>query len=193
MSDIDIKEIAPGRIIADDLLDRAKKIKLMILDVDGVLTDGGIYYGDGGLELKRFNVRDGMGITLIRNAGIVPFIITARRSAATARRAEELGVTEVHQAVADKLGCLRDLVAQRGARLEDVAFIGDDFSDLEVLRHVGLPIAVADAAEEIKEAAAFVTGRSGGEGAVREACEHVLRLNGHQGDLSALYLRSGGG
>jgi 3-deoxy-D-manno-octulosonate 8-phosphate phosphatase (KDO 8-P phosphatase) len=163
-----------------------KKIVLFGMDVDGVLSDGGIYYGDSGLELKRFNVRDGMGITMLRNAGISPFIITARRSEATARRARELGITEVHQGIGDKLACLREIAGRHRAGLDEISFIGDDLSDLPVLEAVGFPMAVGDAVEEVKGAAAFVATRAGGHGAVREACEYVLKLNGHGGAFYAL-------
>ena len=163
-----------------------RKIALFGMDVDGVLSDGGVYYGDSGMEIKRFHVRDGMGITMLRNAGIVPFIITARRSAATARRAGELRIEEVHQGVHDKLGCLKDMVRRHKVTLGQVSFIGDDLSDLAVLEIVGLPMAVGDAVDEVKAAAEFVTSSKGGCGAVREACEYVLKLNGHGDSFYAL-------
>lgn len=162
------------------------RIRLFGMDVDGVLTDEGIYLGTAELEFKRFNVHDGMGITLIRKAGIVPFIITARVSAAVTRRARELGIEEVHQGVRDKLSCLKEITYRHGVELEQVAFVGDDLSDLTVLWSVGLPIAVANATDEIKQAAKFTTALSGGKGAVREACEYVLRLNGYEGSLASL-------
>lgn len=163
-----------------------KKIALFGMDVDGVLSDGGVYYGDSGLEIKRFHVRDGMGIAMLRNAGIVPFIITARRSAATARRAGELRIEEVHQGVHDKIGCLKDIARRHKVELDRLSFIGDDLSDLAVLEVVGLPMAVGDAVDEVKQAARFVTGKNGGNGAVREACEYVLKLNGYGDSFFAL-------
>ena len=163
-----------------------RKIALFGMDVDGVLSDGGVYYGDSGMEIKRFHVRDGMGITMLRNAGIVPFIITARRSAATARRAGELRIEEAHQGVHDKPGCLRGIARRHKVALDQVSFIGDDLSDLAVLELVGLPMAVGDAVDEVKRAAEFVTSRNGGYGAVREACEYVLKLNGHGDSFFAL-------
>ena len=160
------------------------------MDVDGVLTDGGIYYGDSGLEIKRFNVQDGMGITLLRRAGIVPFIITARASEAVKRRGEELGVTEIHQGVKDKLACLERLAESHGVPFEEMAFVGDDLADLEVLARVGHPIAVANARDEVKRAAAFVTTSGGGAGGVREACEYVIRQNGYdQESMLGLLMR----
>lgn len=167
---------------------REKRIALFGMDVDGVLSDGGIYYGDADLEIKRFNVRDGMGITMLRNSGVVPFIITARRSEATARRARELRIEEVHQGIRDKIGCLREIASRHEVGPEKISFIGDDLSDLAVLEFVGLPIAVVDAVDEVKQAARFVTSRAGGHGAVREACEHVLKINGY---ADAFYKLSG--
>jgi 3-deoxy-D-manno-octulosonate 8-phosphate phosphatase (KDO 8-P phosphatase) len=168
------------------------EIRMFGMDVDGVLTDGGVYHGNGGLELKRFHVQDGMGITLLRKAGIVPFIITARRSAAVARRAVELAIDEVHQGTERKMERLREIVERQGVDLDRVAFIGDDLSDYEVLTGVGFPIAVANAREEVKRVARLVTRSRGGRGAVREACEHVLRACGHS-DLVGLYARGKGG
>ena len=154
------------------------KIKMFGMDVDGVLTDGSIYYGDMGLEIKRFHVQDGMGVALVRKAGLTPFVITGRRSDAVIRRALELGITEVHQGVDNKLACLKVLTAKYGTSPDEVAYVGDDFSDLDILLHVGFPIAVANARDEVKRAAKFVTSSGGGNGAVREACEWALRLNG---------------
>jgi len=162
-------------------------IKLFGMDVDGVLTDGGIYYGEPGLELKRFNAQDGMGVTLLRMAGILPFIITARGSDAVKRRADELGIEEVHQGVMDKIGCLEEILKRRGAGLDETAYVGDDLSDMCVMVRVGLPIAVANARPEIKAVAGHVTASGGGEGAVREACEYVLREAGLLEGLAARF------
>jgi 3-deoxy-D-manno-octulosonate 8-phosphate phosphatase (KDO 8-P phosphatase) len=163
------------------------KIRMFGMDVDGVLTDGGIAYGDGNLELKRFHAHDGMGITLLRLAGITPFIITGRRCDAVDRRGRELGVAEIHQGVEDKLACLRELAARHAAELSEIAFVGDDLPDLEVLRTVGYPAAVANAREEIKRVAKFVTSGRGGDGAVREAIEWALKINGQWADLVGAY------
>jgi 3-deoxy-D-manno-octulosonate 8-phosphate phosphatase (KDO 8-P phosphatase) len=153
-------------------------IKMFGMDVDGVLTDGGIYLGNMDLELKRFHAHDGMGITLVREAGLVPFIITGRTSAAVERRARELGIGEVHQGIGDKLACLQAVVSAHKVSLGEVAYVGDDLADICVLENVGFPIAVGDARDEIKRLAKLVTRSVGGSGAVREACEWVLKLNG---------------
>jgi 3-deoxy-D-manno-octulosonate 8-phosphate phosphatase (KDO 8-P phosphatase) len=153
-------------------------IKLFGMDVDGVLTDGGIYYGEPALELKRFNAQDGMGVTLLRMAGIVPFIITARGCEAVKRRADELGIAEVYQRAADKMACLNEILEKHGAGLDETAYVGDDLSDMCVMLRVGLPIAVSNARDEIKAISRYVTAAAGGAGGVREACEYVLREAG---------------
>jgi 3-deoxy-D-manno-octulosonate 8-phosphate phosphatase (KDO 8-P phosphatase) len=168
------------------------RIKLFGMDVDGVLSDGGIYYGDRRLELKRFHAHDGMGITLVRRAGITPFIITGRRGMATLRRARELGIEEVHQGIEDKLASLEALASRHGAALGEVAYVADDFGDLEVLLRVGFPIAVANAREEVKRVAKLVTASSGGNGAVREAAEWVLKTNGQWDWIVRSYMGGAG-
>jgi 3-deoxy-D-manno-octulosonate 8-phosphate phosphatase (KDO 8-P phosphatase) len=155
------------------------RIRLFGMDVDGVLTDGGIYYGGSGLEIKQFNAQDGMGITLLRKAGIIPFIITARTSEATRRRGEELGIEEIHQGIRDKLACLEKIASRHGVKHDEIAFVGDDLADVAVLGSIGHPIAVANARDEVKRVAEFVTPSGGGAGAVREASEYAIRLNGY--------------
>jgi 3-deoxy-D-manno-octulosonate 8-phosphate phosphatase (KDO 8-P phosphatase) len=162
-------------------------IKLFGMDVDGVLTDGGIYYGEPLMELKRFDAQDGMGVTLLRMAGIVPFIITARGCDAVRRRADELGIQEVHQGVRDKMACLTEILRAHEAGLDQTAYVGDDLSDLCVMVRVGLPIAVANARDEIKQVAKHVTAARGGAGGVREAAEHVLRQAGVLDELAARF------
>lgn len=163
------------------------QIKVFGMDIDGVLTDGGICYGDGGLELKRFHAHDGMGLTLLGMAGLATFIITGRTSEAVARRGRELGVTEVHQGVDDKLACLEAMLPKYGASLEEVAYIGDDLPDLGVLLRVGFPMAPADARDEVKSIARVVTVAPGGHGALREAAEWALRHNGQWESLLAQF------
>jgi 3-deoxy-D-manno-octulosonate 8-phosphate phosphatase (KDO 8-P phosphatase) len=162
-------------------------IKLFGMDVDGVLTDGGIYYGEPAMELKRFNVQDGMGVTLLKMAGIVPFIITSRESAAVRRRADELGIEDVHQGIKDKMTCLKAILRKYGVGLDETAYVGDDLSDMCVMLKVGFPIAVANARGEIKHIARHVTAASGGRGAVREACEYILKQAGLLEDITARF------
>jgi 3-deoxy-D-manno-octulosonate 8-phosphate phosphatase (KDO 8-P phosphatase) len=169
----------------------AARIRLLALDVDGVLTDNGIYIGpvDGQpVELKRFDIQDGLGHMLMRAAGIPIVWVSGRHSEATTMRARELRVEEVLQVGGpEKLEAFGALLARRGIAWEEAAFVGDDLADLQVLRRVGLPIAVANAVEDVKAIAAHVTGAPGGHGAVREVIELLLRARGLWGDLLEHY------
>lgn len=151
---------------------------LLALDVDGVLTDGSIMLDDDGREIKRFNVRDGLAITTWLRLGLHAGIITRRAGRAVEHRMRELGVPHVVQGCKDKREAVAALAGKCGVPLAQAAFIGDDWPDLPAMRAVGLPIAVADAAPEVKAVAKFVTIARGGRGAVREAVEHLLVLNG---------------
>jgi len=150
-------------------------LKLILLDVDGVLTDGSILVDGEGNETKRFNVKDGLAIKAAQSVGVPVGIISARFSRATARRAKELGIAIVEQAATDKAATMRDIVKPMKIKPADVAFIGDDLTDLGVMKAVGRPITVADGADEVKAIARYVTRAPGGRGAVREAIEHLLQ------------------
>lgn len=160
----------------------AARIKLVCFDVDGVLTDGGIYLGDSGgtrVELKRYDIQDGLGMVMLRQAGILVAIITGRVSASVALRADELGVDELHQDPdAQKVPALRKILEKRGLDWSEVAFVGDDLPDLGVMRLVGLPVAVGNAGAEARRAATVQLTKHGGAGAVREFCELLLRARG---------------
>ncbi len=156
----------------------AKNIKLLILDVDGVLTDGSIILDNKGNELKAFHVRDGHGIKMLQKAGIRVAIITGRQSKVVEKRAGELGITDVYQKCLVKTAAYQDLIKKTGINSKDVAHVGDDIVDIPIFKRVGLPIAVADAAEEAKQEALYVTQHSGGRGAVREICDFILKSNG---------------
>ncbi len=158
---------------------RCGRIEMLLLDVDGVLTDGGIIYGDNGLELKKFHVRDGSGLKIWQYVGKRTGIITGRTSQVVAVRAAELGIDPVYQGAAEKLPAFRRLLAETGLCPEQVCFIGDDVPDLSVLVNCGLAVAVADACPEVRVAAHHVTRRAGGRGAVRETIELILRCQGH--------------
>ena len=153
---------------------RLRGVRLVVLDVDGVLTDGGLYYAESGEELKRFHVRDGQGIVLLHAAGVRTAIVTARRSAAVERRARELGIAEVHQGVGDKLAAVTAMLARLGMSAAEACYVGDDVGDLAAMRHVGVAAAPADAAPAVRAAAALVTHARGGQGAVRELAERLL-------------------
>jgi 3-deoxy-D-manno-octulosonate 8-phosphate phosphatase (KDO 8-P phosphatase) len=157
-----------------DLLQRARRVRIILMDVDGVLTDGGIILGPDGVELKRFDVQDGMGITLAREAGLLVGIITGRRSAAVEQRAGELAMDEVHQGHARKDEALDEILRTRSLDAGEVAYIGDDVQDVPLLRRIGMPICVANATREARQAAVLVTKRPGGHGAVREVIDLIL-------------------
>jgi len=151
-----------------------RRVRLLVLDVDGVLTDGRLFYGARGESLKAFHVRDGYGIKQVAAAGVTVAIISGRKSAAVARRARELGIRHVSQGVDDKLAALEKLAKARAVALEHCACIGDDTPDAPMLQAAGLAIAVADAHADARAAADLVTTRSGGQGAVREVCDWLL-------------------
>jgi len=151
---------------------------LLFLDVDGVMTDGHILIGEDGRELKSFHVKDGLGLKVLQAAGIEVVIVSSRSSSAVLRRAEELGIASVHQGVADKARLCRHVMAERGLDREQAASMGDDLPDLAMFQVTGVRIAVADGAEEVRRAAHYVTHRKGGKGAVREACEWLLKARG---------------
>jgi 3-deoxy-D-manno-octulosonate 8-phosphate phosphatase (KDO 8-P phosphatase) len=161
-----------------DLAARAAKIELLLLDVDGVLTDGGIVYTDAGTEVKRFHVRDGSGLKFWHAAGKRSAIVSGRKSRAVELRAAELGIAVVLQGRPEKLPAFAAVLAETGLRAEQVCAIGDDLPDLPVLRRVGLAVAVADACAEVRDAADYVTAAPGGHGAVRDAVEWLLKLQG---------------
>ncbi len=158
--------------------DKLNHVRLLLLDVDGVLTDGGIIYDDKGVETKAFNAKDGLGIKLLMNTGIKVGIVTSRASKALYHRCDNLGISLVFDGVHDKSGVLEDISKQTGMPAEEIAFVGDDLVDLPLMRKVGLSIAVADAHETLLENADMVTTARGGAGAVREVCEAILKAQG---------------
>jgi 3-deoxy-D-manno-octulosonate 8-phosphate phosphatase (KDO 8-P phosphatase) len=150
-------------------------VRLVVLDVDGVLTDGRLWLGPGGEEWKSFHVHDGLAIVRAIAAGLPVAVVSSRASPAVRRRFRALGLREVHQGVADKLAVYERLLARVGCRDPEVAAMGDDLADLPLLRRAGLPVAPADAVPDVRRAARWVTRRSGGAGAVREVLEAILR------------------
>jgi 3-deoxy-D-manno-octulosonate 8-phosphate phosphatase (KDO 8-P phosphatase) len=151
-----------------------RRVRALVLDVDGVLTDGGMYYGPAGEGLKRFHVKDGMGIRRILEAGIAVALISGEASEIVRRRAEKLRITDIFTGIEDKLKTFEEFLAARGIAPQEAAYVGDDLNDLPALRRAGLPIAVADAAPEVRKAARWVTARRGGDAAVREICDAIL-------------------
>lgn len=169
----------------------ARKVRILGLDVDGVLTDNGIYVGPVAgqpVELKRFDIQDGLGLMLLRISGIPVVWLSGRESEATALRARELRVDELLQVPGPtKLEAFERVLDARGMRWDEAAFVGDDLADLMVLRRVGLPIAVANAVAEVKAAATYVTRAKGGHGAVREVVETLLHARGEWADIIERY------
>ncbi len=165
-------------ISVSELKKNFARVKLLALDVDGVLTDGGLYYTEKGEELKKFNVKDGMGLKLIMEAGVEVAIVTASPSASVSFRAQKLGITHVFCGVEDKLRVVKELCQKLQLGLDEVAYVGDDINDLSLLETVGCPLTVADAIAVNKDVAIYVTKQPGGYGAVREICDHILLNKG---------------
>ena len=153
---------------------RLAAVRLLSLDLDGVLTDGGLYYTDAGDEMRKFDVKDGMGIKLAMRTGVIVAIVTASSAPAIAHRGLRLGLEHILVGVEDKLAAIGGLCRRLGFTLNDVAHLGDDINDLPLLAAVGLPLAVADAVPFVRKAAAHVTKRPGGHGAVREICDMLV-------------------
>ena len=156
------------------LLASLKRIRLFATDVDGVLTDAGMYYAESGEELKKFNTRDGMGIKLLQRAGIITAIVTQERTKLVAWRGEKLMIPEVHQGVMDKLSLVREMAVRHGLTMEEVAYIGDDVNDVATLNAVGFSATPADGMPQAVAVVDYVCAKKGGEGAVREIIEMIL-------------------
>jgi len=152
-----------------------KHIRLFATDVDGVLTDAGMYYSESGEELKKFNTRDGMGIKLLQRAGLITALVTQERTKLVARRGEKLMIPEVHQGVMDKLSLVREMAERHGLSMDQVAYMGDDINDLSTLQAVGFSATPADGLPQVLAAVDYVCTKKGGEGAVREIVEMILQ------------------
>ncbi|HID48821.1 MAG TPA: 3-deoxy-manno-octulosonate-8-phosphatase KdsC [Chromatiales bacterium] len=157
-----------------DILERAAQIRLVVFDVDGVLTDGSLFVGDDGQEYKAFHSRDGLGMKMLRRSGVEIGIITARTSEVVRHRMENLDIQHVYQGQLEKLPAFEDLVARLGLSFEQTAYVGDDVVDLPVLRRAGLAIAVADAHPLARQHAHWQTPHGGGHGAARDVCELIM-------------------
>ena len=174
--------------MSNELLSRAKAVRLAVFDVDGVLTDGRLYFLPDGGEFKTFNTLDGQGIKMLMNAGVRTAIISGRKSAVVERRAQNLGIQHLFQCREDKLVVLDGLLAELSLTHDQVAYLGDDLPDLPVIRRVGLGMAVANADAFVRQHAHGVTQARGGEGAAREFCELILRAQGSLEAAQAAYL-----
>ncbi|MCM2308343.1 MAG: phenylphosphate carboxylase subunit delta [Sulfuritalea sp.] len=159
-------------------MDKAKDIKLVILDVDGVMTDGRIVIDDNGVESRNFDIKDGMGVVVLMMSGVEVAIITSKKSGAVRHRAEELKIKRFYEGIKKKTEPYEEILKEMGITDAQVAYVGDDLVDLSMMKRVGLPIAVGDAVEDVKNHAAYVTVARGGYGAVREAAEMILKAQG---------------
>lgn len=171
----------------ENLIHKIKAIRLLILDVDGVMTDGRIIMDDTGREVKNFNVKDGHGIKMLIRYGIDVVLLTGRRSQVVEYRARDLNISEVHQGIHDKLAIFYEILREKALNREDVAFMGDDVVDIPLLKKVGFSVAVADASEEVKISVDYITNKVGGNGAVREICDMILRCQGKWIDVTQKY------
>ena len=164
-----------------------QEIRLLLLDVDGVMTDGGIEYDSNGVESKHFHVRDGHGLKMIQRIGVKVGIITGRESSIVQTRAEELGISIVHQGAKNKLEPYEQILRQYDFNDSQVAYVGDDLVDLPILRRVGFAVVVADAVADIRPWADYITSAAGGRGAVREVCDLLLKQSGRWDEVTRRY------
>ncbi|MCW8930147.1 MAG: 3-deoxy-manno-octulosonate-8-phosphatase KdsC [Gammaproteobacteria bacterium] len=175
-------------IIAKSIYSKAKLIKLLICDVDGVMTDGRLFFGDNGMEYKAFHSRDGLGIMMLQRSGIPLAVITARTSDVVMHRMKNLKIDLVFQGQLNKVQAFEDICQQLDLSSEQVAYVGDDLVDLPVMRKVGLSIAVADAHERVKQLSDWTTQHNGGQGAVRDVCELLMESQGTLEEQFSVYL-----
>ena len=175
---------------SSEVQQRAARIKLLLMDCDGVLTDARIWVLENGEDQKAFNTRDGLGLEIFHRAGLKSGVISCRVSSALTRRANKLGMSYVRQGCVEKEQAFAEIVADAGLTKAEVAFAGDDLNDIPLLRQAGLALAVADAAAETRAVAHFITQARGGHGAVREMVELILKAQGRWDDLIAPYLEA---
>lgn len=171
-----------------EIIEKAGEVKLLILDVDGVMTDGSIVYNDRGEESKSFNVRDGHGLKLLQRGGVDCALLTARTSDVVSHRARNLGIKLVYQGALDKSKAYEDILKKTGLTPNQTAYVGDDVVDLPVLKRAGFSVAVSDAVTEVRERVDYVTEARGGRGAVREVVEIILKARGTWDELMSRYL-----
>ncbi len=176
-----------GAVTDERLLSKIRKVRLLILDVDGVMTDGMIIIDDAGLESKQFDVRDGHGLKILMRCGIGVALLTGRRSRVVEHRAADLGITEVYQGVWNKAEVFAGIIERNKLASEETAYVCDDIVDIPLLKRVGFSVAVADAVPEARKIADYVTKRPGGRGAVREVCEMILTAQGRWEEVAMRY------
>jgi len=170
-----------------DITERAKKIKLLLLDVDGVLTDGRIIYGDYGDEIKNFDVNDGLGVALVKRSGLKCAIVTAKGSRVVKRRAREIGIDKVYRNFHYKIKALEDVKRRFRVNEEEICYMGDDITDIPLLKRIGLAISVPNAMDDVKKISHYTTKKMGGRGAVREVCELLIKAQGKWEEVTRRY------
>jgi 3-deoxy-D-manno-octulosonate 8-phosphate phosphatase (KDO 8-P phosphatase) len=173
--------------VKEELRDKARKIRLLLLDVDGVLTDGRIIYDSGGRDMKLFDVHDGLGVHVLRRAGVKTILITAKGSRSIKPRARDMRVEEVIENVFPKCSVLERVIKKYKVDVSEICFMGDDLVDLSLMKKVGFPVAVFNACPEIKQVASYITIRQGGRGAVREIAELILKSQGKWQEALSVY------
>ncbi len=171
-----------------DIFEKAALIKMVIFDVDGVLTDSSLFIGDDGQEYKAFNSKDGHGLRMLQDSGVIAAIITGRQSEVVKHRCKDLGIEHIHQGKREKLPAYEELLAETGLSHEQVAYVGDDVVDLPVMSKVGLSICVQDGHDFVKQHCHWITQNKGGRGAGREVCEMILQAQGKLSQILASYL-----
>jgi 3-deoxy-D-manno-octulosonate 8-phosphate phosphatase (KDO 8-P phosphatase) len=174
-------------MLKKNIQEKLKKIKMLVLDVDGVMTDGRIIMDSDGREMKNFNVRDGHGLVMIQRHGIQVAILTGRTSTVVEHRARDLKITEVYQGALNKKEVFDRILQKNNLTAEAIAYMGDDIVDIPVLKMVGFSVAVADAVDLVKKTVDYITVNSGGQGAVREICEMLLMSQGYWNEVAARY------
>ena len=172
----------------EELNKLAKKIKAVIFDVDGVLTDGSLTFDEDGKEYKTFNAKDGQGIVMLTKTGFVTAIITARQNGTVRHRFNNLGMTKLVEGCKNKIAALKELMQEFNLEYEEIAYMGDDLPDICVLKKVGLPCAPADAVSEVLNHAKFISSKNGGRGAVREICDFILKNTGKYEEITSLIM-----
>jgi 3-deoxy-D-manno-octulosonate 8-phosphate phosphatase (KDO 8-P phosphatase) len=176
-----------NEVLDEKLIEKMKPIRLLVLDVDGVMTDGKIIMNDMGCEIKNFDVKDGHGIKILMRCGIDVILLTGRRSAVVEHRAKDIGIEEVYQGIFNKLEKFEEILQNKSFNYENIAFVGDDIVDIPLLKRVGFSVAVADATEDVKKCVDYITKKAGGNGAVREVCEIILQAQGKWIDVAKRY------
>lgn len=176
-------------LIHQDIINKAQKIKLLILDVDGVMTDNRLFYNDDGVETKTFYTRDGHGMVMLQKSAVEIGIITGRKSQLVTNRMRDLKVKHVYQGVPDKLPTFLKLVEELDIQLDEIAYVGDDILDLPILMRIGLAVTPADGDDEVKARVDYISKFEGGRGCVREVCEIIMRAQGSWQKQMDFYLR----